>query len=79
MKIDPLERAKSIITKVWVTPENKKRYENGEIVVSSIWGKENGLVELEIRASQCHSVFRNGRPYIKNTDWTWAEIDNFIP
>lgn len=78
---DPLERAKTRTVKVWVTPENKKRFDNGETVVSSIWEKDrrNGHIELTLRASQCHTVFRNGRPYIRQKDWTWEDIDSFIP
>jgi hypothetical protein len=76
---DYLEKAKLRTTKVWVTPENKEKFDNGEIVVSSILGAREGLIELILRLSQCHSVFRNGKPYIKKEDWTWNEIDNFIP
>lgn len=78
MKRDYLEEAKLKKTKVWLTPENKVKFDDGEIVIGYLFGQGvQGLIELEVRASQCNAVFRNGKPYVKNTDWTWNEINNF--
>jgi hypothetical protein len=74
-----LDEAARKTIKVWVSEDQKKAFEEGAVVQASVWGIEQNksLIEFPIRGSQCFSMFRNGRPFIRKVDWTLDEMDNF--